>query len=55
LEAPKKRRVYPPDVNTPEAHIEFLRGMADLMNLRADEVERDLAKRRTAMQEKTPE
>jgi hypothetical protein len=43
---PRKRNVYPPEVNTPEAHIEFLRSIANIINERADEVELDVAKRR---------
>lgn len=43
--APRKRNAYPPEVNTPEAHVEFLRSVANIINERADEVERHLAKR----------
>jgi hypothetical protein len=53
--APKRRpRMYPVEVNTPEAHIEFLECIADILNQRIDEVKRDLAKNKGATSRRGP-
>jgi hypothetical protein len=41
---PRGRRPYPTDLTSAESNAEFLRGMADLFNDRANEVERAAAK-----------
>jgi len=41
---PRRRRPYPTDLTSAESNAEFLRGMADLFNDRANEVERAAAK-----------
>jgi hypothetical protein len=41
---PRARRPYPSDVMSPESNAEFLRCMADVLNERADEVERGAAR-----------
>lgn len=42
----RPRPSYPPDVLSDEAHVEFLRSIADICNARADEVERAKAERK---------
>jgi hypothetical protein len=42
----RERVTYPIDVLSPESNLEYLRGMADLFTVRADEVEKALAERK---------
>jgi len=40
MRAGRKRCMYPPEANTPEAHTEFLESLSDLINVRIAEIKR---------------
>jgi hypothetical protein len=40
MQGGKKRCTYPPEANTPEAHVEFLESIRDLIDQRLIEIKR---------------